>query len=540
MYYSYEKLSERAKEALTSEEYYDTIRRAENVLETRSDHANDSLEFAHVEDNIFAWANSKADKIIAIKSSKLYDPNEPFKIIVDSTYTRIIDKDEIYRRINGSVYYLCSDYSVARSVLFNFENYYCPTISKDFAEHLSQSLKENGIEKPLPHIDEKTSKYFRKLATALGFKFVKADEYMIYSGQISERDFAYYADAINPTQLERKTVLSVDPVDYLLMSNGTGWSSCYCINASWKGEDYRGCYSSGTWSYMNDSVSMIMYVVSDRIISNYPYADKIIREVVMFDDYDTICHSRAYPQGDEEEKAELYKELRAVAQRMIADLYELPNMWSVKANDNDGYVTSSDFVGYDDLHAFRKSIKTSANTSDAAKYPQKMHYAGATAYCPVCGETLGSERYLCGACDNNEIYCSCCGAAIDRDVAREIDGEYYCEDCCFYCERHGEWEAGDFVYVDNLGNICEGAFEEGKEDGDIFFCNYHDCWEYDPDHATVYDENEDEVETVCDRGLGYGDYYYCEECGRWFTGDVLVEDDCCEFCRKEREEEENA
>ena len=103
MYYSYEKLSERAKEALTSEEYYDTIRRAENVLETRSDHANDSLEFAHVEDNIFAWANSKADKIIAIKSSKLYDPNEPFKIIVDSTYTRIIDKDEIYRRINGSV-----------------------------------------------------------------------------------------------------------------------------------------------------------------------------------------------------------------------------------------------------------------------------------------------------------------------------------------------------------------------------------------------------------------------------------------------------
>ena len=538
MYYSYEKLSERAKEALTSEEYYQTIRRAEDALETRSDHAGEGLEFFHVEDNIFAWANSKADKIIAIKSSKLYDPSEPFKIVVDATLTRQMDGNVIYNRVYRMSEGLYSCPNAGYNILRHFQRYFSPTISEEFAKFLSDALRENKMEKPMPHAGEKTSKYFRKIATALGFEFVKADEYEIYKGQISERDFAYYADAINPTQIKRKVVLSIDPVDFLLMSHGTGWSSCYCINTDWSGEDYRGCYSSGTWSYMNDSVSMIMYVVKDECNGNYTDEEKIIREVVMFDDYNTICHSRAYPQGDEEEKAELYKELRAVAQRMISDLYELPNMWSVKANDD--YETSSDFVGYDDLSAFRKSIKTSTNTSDTAKYPQKMHYAGATAYCPVCGDQLNSERYLCEACNNGEVYCACCGASINRNDAREIDGEYYCEDCCFYCEEHNEWEVGDFIYVENFGNICQDAFEEGKEEGNIFFCDYHECWEYDSDYAIIYDEHEDEVEKVCSAALCYGDYYLCEKCGRWFTGDVLVEDGCCEFCKEDMEEEENA
>jgi hypothetical protein len=128
----------------------------------------------------------------------------------------------------------------------------------------------------------------------------------------------------------------------------------------------------------------------------------------------------------------------------------------------------------------------------------------------------------------------------------EINGRWYCEDCCFWCEYHEEWEVGDrdnnSIYVENYGRVCEDALDE-----DCFYeCEQCGYWYYDDidDHI----ETEDGTHFCCEshaHRYGYmetsdgdwypeDDVYYCEHCDRYVHENDWNSDlDCCTDCEEE-------
>ena len=126
---------------------------------------------------------------------------------------------------------------------------------------------------------------------------------------------------------------------------------------------------------------------------------------------------------------------------------------------------------------------------------------GGRSYCVDCGD--GRSYY--GDDDCRELQCSCCAASnrcercgcyYDQDDMHEIDGDWYCEDCCFWCEIHEEWEVRysyrgeDFKREVEINGewytMCETAFDD-----EVVYCDK--CGEYEWKNEAMYVDELDEI-----------------------------------------------
>lgn len=406
------------------------------------------------------------------------------------------------------------------------------------------------------HVGQKTSRIANKLFCKFGFD--KTSDY--------NREFAKLADSMNPFDVERITVLSANIIDFLLMSNGNSWRSCHTI-LSGGPDNYGGCYMGGTLSYANDSESMILYTVDkDYRGINYCFEPKINRQV-FFWSYPVLVQERLYPQcndGTEQGKA-LVKQYRTVVEDIMATCLETPNLW-VKENRNRADVYSrDDTFMYSDWSAFpnyivhlKKEIAVSENEVEEGSDTETCdlnyvirsakHIAvGGISYCINCGaekckddfydEENSHNSLLCHSChpDEDTACCNECGCHDDRDNMHCIDGEWYCNDCCFYCEYHQEYETGNYEYVENYGDVCEDALAND----DFYYCNECEEWHYDEPTTTVYDRYDSEI-NVCDHCL---EKYYtqCDDCEEYFHNSNIFKLGSyyfCEACYDKRMENE--
>ena len=101
-----------------------------------------------------------------------------------------------------------------------------------------------------------------------------------------------------------------------------------------------------------------------------------------------------------------------------------------------------------------------------------------------------------------------------------IDGLYYCDDCCFFCDYHDRYEVGEYVTLSSGDVVCEEAFEEN-------------CYECEECGHKGYLSEED----VINLDLGT---YCCESCAERagyvnFNGEWLDQDDVtnCDYCGKQ-------
>ena len=442
---------------------------------------------------------------------------------------------------------------VVFSVLFSQEP--MNTMSKEIADCINQIYPDIRA-----HVGQKTSRIANKLFCKFGFD--KTPDY--------NREFAKLADSMNPFDVERITVLSANIIDFLLMSNGNSWRSCHTI-LSGGPDNWEGCYMGGTLSYANDSESLIFYTADkDYRGTNYCFEPKINRQI-FFWSYPVLVQERLYPQcndGTEQGKA-LVKQYRTVVEDIMATCLETPNLW-VKENRNRASVyRRDDTFMYSDWSVFpnyivhlKKEIAVSENEVEEGSDTETCDFnyvirsakhiaVGGTSYCINCG----SEKYkddfydeenshnslLCHSChpDEETACCNKCGCCNDRDDMHCIDGEWYCDDCCFYCEYHQEYETGNYEYVENYGNVCEDELA----DGDFYYCNKCEEWHYDDPTTTVYDRWDNEI-NVCDNCL---DKYYiqCDDCGEFFhnrniftLGDHCYCEACFDKCTENEETEE--
>ena len=395
-------------------------------------------------------------------------------------------------------------------------NYAERCVRESTAEYLNEICPTLRV-----HAGQKTSRVINKLCHYLGFD--KVDGY--------NREFAKYADSLSPMIIKRHTILSINPLDYLTMSFGNSWASCHTIDKENKRRmpnDYSGCYSSGTVSYMLDSSSMVLYTVDAAYDGNEYWSEPKVNRQMFHYGEEKLVQARLYPQ-DNDGCGDVYTPYRNIVQQIISTIFELPNLWTLsKGTENSSRYISSygthyrDYIHYENCSLSR--IKGSEN--------ENYIIVGSKPICIKCGERHNNADNI-SCC--SKMRCANCGDYINEDDAYYVDGEYYCRDCVHYCERCDEYHREEETYVNGYGWVCDSCLHE--------YFTYCECCEtYVREEDTTWIESEDRY--ICEHCR---DRYYtwCEGCDEYYPDDEMHtygDTQLCEDCynaRIDNEDEDN-
>lgn len=436
----------------------------------------------------------------------------------------------------------------SRNMIDNINRF--ASVIVDWRDHLADESFAKRVNSLFPSIKavagQKVSRIVGKVCKLTGLD--KLEDY--------NKEFAKYCDAINPLTIKRFTILSCHPVDYLTMSFGNSWSSCHTIDKNNKRDmanGYQGQYSSGTLSYGLDESSFVFYTVDKGYTGNKLELEPKINRNMFHIGQDKLIQARIYPQVSDGETG-LYKQIREIAQKVIADCLEVPNMWkNVKGKEECSARVTSKGTHYKDYVNFSDCNVSYLKSEDDYINFNKI-IIGHEPICPKCGEWhnwAGSVE--CPACYNNETSCTCCGSVYSRDadIMHCIDGQWYCEDCCFYCQYHERWEPKDIgrVYINDhyYGSyVCEEALDSGE----FVQCEQCEEWYCNTRNGVTAEDGTFFCDRICARHGGYsrtslGNWYpsdevlECTVCGSLVHVDEWnSENDCCSTCAMNTEESE--
>ncbi len=343
--------------------------------------------------------------------------------------------------------------------------------------------------------------------------------------------FAQFSDGITPLKISRHTTISVNPVDFLLMSNGNSWRSCHYIGDE---PSDAGCYSSGTISYMMGEDSFVVSIIDKEWQEdNIALAPKINRQVFGYNDHQ-LLQSRLYPQDCDSGANEMYRNLREMVEQIIADAEGETNRW-VK----DKYMNvDHNGTAYEDWECFNTCGQYSLRDHllDESKNRIRMDDEP---ICIKCGERHGNtENIVCEDC-GVDAYCADCGCHIDlsdEDSYIEYDGNYYCTDCRFWCAKCDYPERVRYsVWISDI----EERWCTDCADRYAFQCD--ECGDYySKRHTDCCDTVDGKI--ICENCLE-ADYVICADCGkavRYDDAEMGKYDeyycpDCIENNRKEEE-----
>lgn len=276
--------------------------------------------------------------------------------------------------------------------------------------------------------------------------------------------FARLSDGITPLKISRHTTISVNPIDFLLMSNGNSWQSCHYIGDN---PEDSGCYSSGTISYMLGQDSFIVSIIDKEYPNdNLALAPKINRQVFGYNDHQ-LLQSRLYPQNCDSGATEIYKNLREMVEQIIADAEGEANRW-VKVDNKNVYHNGTayeDWNCFNTVHQYNLRNYAEGQTLDAIRLDEKP-------ICISCGYTHWHEgNILCEDCYDAQkgVYCEDCGRRIYLDeetqgedyLHDDSDDVYYCTDCRFECARCGGYHHRRYeVYISDIDETwCDECAE---------------------------------------------------------------------------------
>ena len=377
----------------------------------------------------------------------------------------------------------------------------------------------------------KVNEYFPKVKAVVGQKVSRivgklAKQLGIDKDADWNREYAKYCDAINPLAVKRHTVLSCHPVDYFTMSFGNSWASCHTIDKDNKRgmpNGYEGQYSSGTLSYMLDESSFVYYTVDKDYNGNeLELQDKINRNMFHMGK-DKLIQARVYPQTTDGEEG-IYKQIREIAQKVIADCLNIPNLWTNnKGTSECSYVTCSYGTHYRDYTSFSDCNVSYIKRETDWKNAESISI-GHNPICPRCGREHTYQKAVeCSECYTGGMCCCECDYEGDSGEMHLIDGCWYCESCCFYCNYHERWEIGDIdeqTYIDGYGYVCDEAIDSS---GHFYSCDRCGCvFSVDDDYIETADGNH----YCCDRCAERDDYVFLDD-GEWYSKDVLFYCNCC-------------
>ena len=422
---------------------------------------------------IDTWATNKADLITAIKKHPNYLQGK-FMIVFSHNFDRTVDKTAIngFKKwlLNSETCFAVREFMTEemRNEVIDYgrklpNDIFCflTEMNNMTGQYIDDYIVErlDNISPDLhAHKGQKMSRVVNKLLTYVGFN--KLPDY--------NREFAKYADALNPLQITRHTVLSVNPLDYLTMSFGNSWASCHTIDKENKRNmpnSYEGMYSSGTVSYMLDKPSMVFYTVDASYNGNDFWNEPKINRQMFHWGEEKLVQGRLYPQDNDGDNS-VYTPYREIVQNIMSELFEFPNLWTVsKGTGAAGRYVCSYGTHYRDYDHYYNCTLSRIKGSENEKYINVGH----DPICIKCGNEHDIQENI--SCCARKVTCAECGCEIDEDEARYIDGEYYCDDCSFWCDCCDEYRVGVATEVRGGGTVCSSCLEDHYT-----FCD--DCEEY--------------------------------------------------------------
>lgn len=188
--------------------------------------------------------------------------------------------------------------------------------------------------------------------------------------------FAEYSDLVSNLTRKMWFVISLNPLDYLTMSNGVSWHSCHSLGST-------GCYKGGTLSYMLDKTSIITYVVQD-LATPLHEVPKFYRQMFHYDN-NMFMQNRLYPQGNDG-ATDLYDKFRGFMSEEFGNLLHINGEWTVRVGARVCKEhASSTGAHYKDYHS---------NDSCAVFYPSSSNESvknhiiriGHAGICAKCGK----------------------------------------------------------------------------------------------------------------------------------------------------------
>lgn len=475
------------------------------------------------------WAFKKTILIEAFKTHPNYIDGK-FMIAFDQQFIREMDKNQIsafhnwHNSIVSNTRYLNKEINERRiregceflpNNIFKMTFYatswmYSRLVTEEDAEEFNRYIPELHV-----HVGEKTSRVMNRLMKLIGW-----DKHPDYN-----REFAKYADALNPLTVNRTIVISLHPIDYLTMSFGNSWSSCHTIDKANKRNmlnGYHGQYSSGTMSYMLDGASIVCYTVDPKITEQYYTAPKITRQMFHYGQ-EKLVQGRLYPQSNDGNKDE-YAPYRNVMQDVIAKIFGFPNLWTTSTDgDKMWKYTYSQGTHYRDYTRYKGCSLSRKKDSEN----EIAVTIGAEPICVNCGERHMFQSTI-NHCSLKGSVCTTCGHEIDReeDDYYTIDGHIYCADCVNYCEDCDEYYLpSQGIYHDEYGFICRGCLE-------AHFIHCEECDEivYKPDVKTTTDNKK-----ICPH-CARTKYILCHSCGKYHKSSEVERINSRYICKKCKEE----
>lgn len=397
--------------------------------------------------------------------------------------------------------------------------------SEFFNEGMSVSIEEiNALdEKFRLRTNMKSSKAIGKLCRDMGWDQIEG----------YNKRYSALCDCLNPIKVTRHTCISLNPVDFLLMSNGTSWNSCHDIGEA----DDCGCYSSGTISYMLDEHSFVFYTVHSEYdgdcIEREP---KVQRQIFGYND-EVLFQSRLYPQSNDCGADHVYTEIRNIVQKVIADCLGKSNLW-VKSSCGDVVHHGFGATCYPDFKHFSMCNISTLKERENGKEGRRI-VMGAKPICIECGSTHGNEENI-NCCCSGGYYCADCGCWIDEDDAYYYNGDYYCSDCVSYCEECCEYVPNDEIREIDGVWVCEDCIQNSEN---IYACEHCGTPHFTDNMVFTYD-GDAYCESCAERYI-----VYCEECDEYYhiddtTYDPETNQRYCDDCyhdilaNREREAEE--
>lgn len=454
---------------------------------------------------------------------------EWFDLECDSISECIIPEEKTTEKMSYASHIPLKLYQFVEEFLSDYNNQY---VNEEFVDYVCTLTDladfRNGGKKLRIEVGQKTSRAVNKIMTYFGVN--KHERY--------NKIYAKYSDAINPLSYKRHTIISVNPIDYLLSSNGLNWSSCHNADIGGyykvgkKGKSF--IHASGTISYMLDDCTLIMYTVDEAYNgTDFELQPKINRCCLHYKD-GVLVQSRLYPQDcddDNPENLALYDGFRSTAQKVIADLLNKPNLWTkLKNNSASLYTTKgSGATCYADWSR-RDATVTVCLLKNYERESEDRMIIGHQPICVECG-CYHSLSYHLSCCHqwSEDHYCSNCGSTHLRSEMHLIDGKYYCKECMDTCDYTGELLVRNKLF--KLSNGKKVAIEYGVKEKIILplWDGYYKDNSYaEKDNAVILDGHGDSY--ILKRHIG--DYHRCKECGKLFHRNYTFNCDGWYYCEE--------